>query len=179
MVAFSLEGVGEAVDRQVAEIGEMGKKEGAIDTTVLKGHEDRTFWMRVRDFALATKAPVILKSNFVISKQTEILGTYEKMAQAAGVGCAFIGHAGNGILRTYVLQSDAGKTEPLVDLIGKFTAEAVKQDGNLVVESCPSELKAKISVWGQSRTDVVMMRRLKEKMDPFGVLNPGRFVGSI
>ena len=179
MVAFSLEGVGEAVDRQVAEIGEMGKKEGAIDTTVLKGHEDRTFWMRVRDFALATKAPVILKSNFVISKQTEILGTYEKMAQAAGVGCAFIGHAGNGILRTYVLQSDAAKTEPLVDLIGKFTAEAVKQEGNLVVESCPSELKAKISVWGQPRTDVVVMRRLKEKMDPFGVLNPGRFVGGI
>ncbi len=51
LVAFSLEGVGEAVERQVAEIGEMGKKEGAIDVKVLKDQEDRTFWILVRDFA--------------------------------------------------------------------------------------------------------------------------------
>ncbi len=41
---------------------------------------------------------MILRANFVISKQAEILGKYEKMAQAAGIECAFIGHAGNGIL---------------------------------------------------------------------------------
>jgi glycolate oxidase FAD binding subunit len=179
LVAFNLEGVGEAVERQVTEIGAMGEKEGAIDTKVLKGQEERTFWLRVRDFALATKAPVILKSNFVISMQAEILGNYENWAQAAGIGSAFIGHAGNGILTSYLMETGAAKTGPLVELIGKFAAEAAKHDGNLVVESCPSELKAKIDVWGQPRTDVVVMRRLKEKMDPFGVLNPGRFVGGI
>ncbi|MDP1990099.1 MAG: FAD-binding oxidoreductase [Syntrophales bacterium] len=179
MVAFNLEGVGEAVERQVTEIGEMSKKEGAVDTKVLRGQEERTFWLRVRDFALATKAPVILKSNFVISRQAEIMGNYENWAQAAGIASAFIGHAGNGILTSYLLEAGVAKTGPLVDLIGKFSAEAAKHDGNLVVESCPSELKAKISVWGQPRTDVVVMRRLKEKMDPFGVLNPGRFVGGL
>jgi glycolate oxidase FAD binding subunit len=135
--------------------------------------------MRVRDFALAAKPAVILKSNFVISRQAEILGNYQKMAQAAGVGCAFICHAGNGILMTYILESGVAKTDPLVDLIGKFTAEAVKHDGNLVVESCPTELKVKINVWGQPRTDYVVMRRLKQEVDPAGVLNPGRFVGGI
>jgi glycolate oxidase FAD binding subunit len=179
LVAFSLEGVGEAVERLAAEIGEMGKKEGATDTKVLKGQENRIFWIRVRDFALAAKAPVILKSNFVISKQVKILGNYENWAQAAGIGCAFIGHAGNGILTTFVQENGVAKMDPIVDLIGKFTAEAVKHDGNLVVESCPNELKKKISVWGQPRTDYVVMRRLKEKVDPVGVLNPGRFVGGI
>jgi glycolate oxidase FAD binding subunit len=179
LVAFSLEGVDEAVERQVVEIGEMGKKEGAINAKVLREQEDRSFWIRVRDFSLLSKAPIVLKSNFVISKQSEILGSYEKMAQAAGIACAFIGRAGNGILTTYILENGAAKTDPLVDLIDKFTAEAMKQDGNLVVESCPTELKAKISVWGQPRTDLVVMRRLKEKMDPVGVLNPGRFVGGI
>jgi glycolate oxidase FAD binding subunit len=179
LVAFSLEGVDEAVERQVVEIGEMGKKEGAINAKVLREQEDRSFWIRVRDFSLLSKAPIVLKSNFVISKQSEILGSYEKMAQAAGIACAFIGRAGNGILTTYILENGAAKTDPLVDLIDKFTAEAIKQDGNLVVESCPTELKAKIIVWGQPRTDLVVMRRLKEKMDPVGVLNPGRFVGGI
>lgn len=178
-VAFSLEGVGEAVDRQAAEIGEMGKKEGAIDLLVLKGQEDQAFWIRVRDFAIATKAPVILKSNFVISKQAEVLGNYENWARSAGIGCALIGHAGNGILMTYILEDGAAKKDALVDLIGKFTAEAVKHDGNLVVEACPTELKAKIDVWGRPRTDEGVMRRLKEKVDPVGVLNSGRFVGGI
>jgi glycolate oxidase FAD binding subunit len=179
LVAFSLEGVREAVERQVTEIGEMGRKEGAIDTKVLKGPEDRTFWIRVRDFPLVSNTPVILKSNFVISKQAEILGDYEKKARAAGIGCAFIGHAGNGILTTYILSDMIVRPDQVVGLISAFTAEAVRHGGNLVVESCPGELKAKISVWGQPRSDNALMRRLKEEVDPVEVLNPGRFVGGI
>ena len=179
LVAFSLEGVGEAVDRQVAEIGELAEREGAIDTKVLKGEDDRTFWIRVRDFALASTASVILRSNVVISKLTETLGNYEKMAQAAGVDCALIGHAGNGILTSYILDYDAAKMDPVADLIGKFTDEAAKHEGNLMVESSPRDLKEKVSVWGRPRSDEVVMRRLKETVDPGGVLNPGRFVGGV
>jgi glycolate oxidase FAD binding subunit len=179
LVAFSLEGVGEAVDRQVAEIGELAKREGAVDTKVLKGEDERTFWIRVRDFALASTASVILRSNIVISKLTEILGNYEKMAQAAGVDCALIGHAGNGILTIYILDCGAAKMGPIADLIGKFTDEAAKHEGNLIVESSPRDLKERVSVWGRPRSDEVVMRRLKEMVDPGGVLNPGRFVGGV
>ena len=179
LVAFSLEGVGEAVDRQVAEIGEMAKREGALDTKVLKGEDDRTFWIRVRDFALASAASVILRSNVVISKLTEILGRYETMAQAAGVDCALIGHAGNGILTSYILDYDAAKIGPVVDLIGKFTDEAARHEGNLMVEFSPRDLKERVGVWGRPRSDDVVMRRLKETVDPGGVLNPGRFVGGV
>ena len=179
LVAFSLEGVGEAVDRQVAEIGELAEREGAIDTKVLKGEDDRTFWIRVRDFALASTASVILRSNVVISKLTETLGNYEKMAQAAGVDCALIGHAGNGILTSYILDYDAAKMDPVADLIGKFTDEAAKHEGNLILESSPRDLKERVSVWGRPRSDDVVMRRLKETVDPGGVLNPGRFVGGV
>ena len=179
LVAFSLEGVGEAVERQVAQIGEMANMEGVIEAKVLKGEEDRAFWIRVRDFALAAEASVILKSNFAISRQAEILERYEMMAQAAGVNCAFIGHAGNGILASYILDSGGAKADPVADLIGKFTAEAARHDGNLVVESCPHELKAGINVWGLPRSDEALMRRLKEEVDPAGVLNPGRFVGGL
>ena len=179
VVAFSLEGVGEAVERQVAEIGEMAKKEGATGTKALRANEDRTFWVRVRDFALAAEAEVILRANFLISKEADVLGAYESMAKAAGVQCAFIGHAGNGLLRCYVPGEAAAKTAALVDLIGSFTAEAAKREGNLVVEAAPRALKEKIDVWGQPRSDTVVMRRLKEKVDPAGILNPGRFVGGI
>jgi len=181
ILAFSLEGVAEAVNRQITEISDSAKKAGAASVRVLQGAEDGNFWIRVRDFAEAvTKefvTPIILKSNFVISKHTELLGAYEKLAQAAGVSAAFIAHAGNGILYTYILEKP-GKSG-VAELVGKLTAEAVKSEGNLVVESCPREIKEKISVWGQQRSDQIIMSRLKEKMDPQGVLNPGRFVGGI
>ena len=179
LVAFSLEGVGEAVERQVTEIGEMAKQEGAAAPKALRADEDRAFWIRIRDFALAAEAEVILKANFLISKQAEILGACESLAKAAGVPYAFIGHAGNGILRCYLSGDAAAKTEALADLIGKFTAEAAKREGNLVVEAAPRALKEKVDVWGQPRSDTVVMRRLKEKVDPIGVLNTGRFVGGI
>jgi len=115
----------------------------------------------------------------VISKLTETLGNYEKMAQAAGVDCALIGHAGNGILTSYILDYDAAKMDPVADLIGKFTDEAAKHEGNLILESSPRDLKERVSVWGRPRSDDVVMRRLKETVDPGGVLNPGRFVGGV
>ena len=179
LVAFSLEGVEEAVERQTKEIGGMAKKEGAAETKVFRGDEERAFWIRVRDFALVSAASVVLRSNFVISGQTEILGNYEKWAQEAGVDCAFVGHAGNGIIGSYMPAGGAVKAAQAAELIEKFTAEAAKHGGNLIVESCPRELKEKIRVWGRPRSDDVVMRRLKDKMDPNGVLNPGRFVGGI
>jgi glycolate oxidase FAD binding subunit len=182
LLAFSLEGFAEEVDRQVAEIGAAAKKEGAVSVKILKGTDDRDFWIRVRDFALDVEkefsTPAILKSNFVLSRHAEILGTYERTAQAAGAKAAFILRAGNGILYTYLLEN-AKNVSGLPGVIGKLTEEALKYEGNLVVESCPPEVKEKISVWGRQRKDQLVMRRLKENMDPQGVLNPGRFVGGI
>ncbi len=182
LLALSLEGFAEAVDRQVAEISAAAKKEGAVSVKVLKGAEDPDFWTGVRDFAPEAgkgfSPPVILKSNFVISRHTEILESYEKAAQAAGIEAAFILRAGNGILYTHVLEN-ASKAGRLAEFIERLTAEAVKYEGNLVVESCPPEIKEKVGVWGRLRNDHIVMRRLKEQMDPEGVLSPGRFVGGI
>ncbi len=182
LLAINLEGFSEAVDRQVSEIDDAARKGGAVSVNILKGTEGDDFWTRVRDFAPdmgeEPSPPVILKSNFVISRHVEILETHEKAAQAAGIGAAFLLRAGNGILYTY-LSGTPKAVGGLAELIGKLTAEAVKFEGNLVVESCPPEIKEKISVWGERRSDHLIMRRLKEKMDPKGVLNPGRFVGGI
>jgi glycolate oxidase FAD binding subunit len=67
----------------------------------------------------------------------------------------------------------------LIELIEKLTTLAVKSEGNLVVESSPLEIKEKVDVWGQPRSDLRIVRRLKQEIDPAGILNPGRFVGGI
>ena len=185
LVAIGLEGIAESVERQISEMEERGRKHGALETVPVNSEKHRAFWMAVRDSALglaeADPNLISLKSNFLISKCGEVLRSYEKIAQGLGVDCAFICHSGSGILYTYAL---AGKNlrlkiESLVKLIGELTSEAVRNGGNLLVESCPPAIKKRIDVWGQPRGDYRIMRRLKEQMDPAGILNPGRFVGGI
>jgi FAD/FMN-containing dehydrogenase len=110
-----------------------------------------------------------------------MLGSHEKIARDFGIEGAFICHSGNGILYSYLLpgKNFRSKIESLVELIGKLTSEAVKNGGNLVVESSPLSIKKNVDVWGQSRDDYLVVRRLKEQIDPVGILNIGRFVGGI
>jgi glycolate oxidase FAD binding subunit len=109
------------------------------------------------------------------------LGSTEKIAKGLAIDCALACHSGNGILYTYLLAGKEiqSKIESFIKLIGELTSEAVKNGGNLVVESCPLPIKEKVDVWGQPRSDYRIVYRLKEKIDSAGVLNPGRFIGGI
>ena len=185
LVAIGVEGVTESIDRQISEMSEIGKKHGVLEAVTLDSDKHLAFWIAIRDFSygLIQEYPnaISLKSNFLISKCGEMLGEYEKIAQGLGIDCAFISHAGNGILYSHILpgKNFRSKVESFVELIEKLTAEAVKYGGGLVVESCPLSIKKKVDVWGQSRSDYLVARRLKEQIDPAGILNIGRFVGGI
>ena len=185
LVAVGLEGVAESIDRQVSEMSEMGKKHGTLEAVTLDAEKHQAFWVALRDFSSRLTDEdsnvISMKSNFLISKCGDILGSYEKIARGLGIHCAFISHAGNGILYSHALpgKSFRSKVDSFVELIEKLTAEAAKNGGGLVVESSPPSIKKKVDVWGQSRSDYLVVRRLKEQIDPAGILNIGRFVGGI
>jgi glycolate oxidase FAD binding subunit len=40
-------------------------------------------------------------------------------------------------------------------------------------------LKRQIQVWGEPPDSLEIMRNIKQKFDPAGILNPGRFMGGI
>jgi glycolate oxidase FAD binding subunit len=182
LVAIGLEGVSESIDRQVAEMGSIGKKHGALEALNLNSGKNHSFWVQLRDFDLGMKkevpSSISLKANFLISKWTEVLKGFEGIAKGAGLDCSFICHAGNGLLYSY-LRADKGNPASLARLVEAFASEAVKNEGNLVVESSPLDVKEKIDVWGAGRADRQIMRRIKEEIDSARILNPGRFVGGI
>jgi glycolate oxidase FAD binding subunit len=51
--------------------------------------------------------------------------------------------------------------------------------GHLVVEWAPLGVREMCPVWDPPGPSVDLMRGLKARLDPQGVLNPGRFVGGI
>ena len=48
-------------------------------------------------------------------------------------------------------------------------------EGNLVVQSAPADWKESLPVWGEAGSDLPVMKRIREQVDPSGLMNPGRF----
>ncbi len=89
-----------------------------------------------------------------------------------------ISHAGSGVIYVYA-QANEENAAALTTAITGLRDRAVRAGGSLVVERCPTEVKAPIDVWGDVGPAVRIMRTLKATFDPQGILNPGRFVGGI
>jgi len=185
LMAIKLEGVAEGVDRQVAEMGERAKKGGCLEPAVLHSELHSSFWKALRDFSegLAEDGSgfISFKSNFLISRCGEMIGSYEKTANESGIDCALICHSGSGVLYSYALAGNGvqSKKKSLLNLAKEFSVAAARNEGRLVVESSPPAFKKGMDVWGEQRGDYEIMRRLKREIDPKGILNPGRFVGGI
>ncbi|HEX8925839.1 MAG TPA: FAD-binding oxidoreductase, partial [Terriglobales bacterium] len=65
------------------------------------------------------------------------------------------------------------------DFIASLRAQLAESGGSLVVLSCPAEWKKSLNVWGAPGSAQALMKRIKERFDPKGTLNRGRFVGGI
>ena len=88
------------------------------------------------------------------------------------------GHAGTGV--TFVaLPGEAGDEEAQAGVIEELREIWVRRGGSVVVPKAPFSFKKRVEVWGPAGDHVGLSRRVKEKFDPRGVLNPGRFVGGI
>jgi len=147
VAAIGLEGIEEGVARLITDLSEMGRKEGGTDVVVLKDKAHNDFWIAYRDLSetMAKSAPnlLMLKANFALSKVVEMVSAFEKALQEAGLEGAMICRAGNGLLYAMLPLGDdvAAKAAAVAKLVERLTDEAVKNDGNLIVEQAPRAIK--------------------------------------
>ena len=57
--------------------------------------------------------------------------------------------------------------------------EIARMGGTMVALGCPLAVKRGLDVWGPTSDAQPLMVRIKQRFDPDGTLNPGRFVGGI
>ena len=79
-------------------------------------------------------------------------------------------------MRLIVVSSGPAHAERLVEL-SKQLAGAERH--GVTLERVPVQMKESRDVWGPLPAGIEIMRRLKARFDPDGVLAPGRFVGRI
>ena len=144
---------------------------GRTDLVVLEAAKADLLWSALTEFQVAEVGPVSFVANLRPSTVVPFVKTLDPSRWAVQA------HAGNGIVRGHAL--GATELEGLALEIERFRAEAVQDGGNLILSRCPTDAKDRLCVWGEPRPDWKLAERVKHVLDPKGVMNPGRFVGTI
>lgn len=170
------EDVAEAVDWQVDETLKLANDAGwpirATDDI-----EAAEICASLRDWPLTT-GDASFKATVTPGRVASFFDEAHRRARESGVGIGLLAEAGNGIIwgRIRGASDDSGK---VAGLLGALLAAAVAGRGNMVVTHVEPALADGVARWGRPGPEWELTRRIKEALDPQGILNPGRFVGGV
>lgn len=184
LLVIELEGAGEAIEHDLARLGDALVSVSPFDPQVaIEPGERERFWRVRRDMsrALRRSAGFKLSEDVVVprSRLAELIATCRVIAARRGIRMPAYGHAGDGNLHVNLLW-DAPEQEPAVhEAIRELFEATVALGGTLSGEHGIGVLKAPYLPLEQPPQLIALQRRVKDVFDPRGVLNPGKiFVGS-
>ena len=184
-VAVAMEGASEAVGRMESEIKEMALASSAIEAADLQEDAHLQFWDAYSNLIPRSAGRLTdlasFKLNYPISRYREVVERVDSLASDNKIDHMLFAQAGNGVSFVhFLLEPNNTEAEDRLVLVAEKLADHCQEiGGNAIVERARPDLKKKLPVWGRSRGDLIVMKRIKEEMDPLGVCCPGRFVGGI
>jgi glycolate oxidase FAD binding subunit len=182
VVLLGFDGLASTVAWQVREAERLLMAAGARGVTVLADGAAAEALGFVRDLRAAVPEPLaVIKVALLPTQVAGYLAEAGAAARAAGLSLLSSAHAGVGIVRA-VLKAPAETTADAsraVKVLAQLRDSARALGGELLVERAPLAVKEEISVWDAPGSAVRLMQRIKNQLDPKGVMNPGRFVGGI
>ncbi|HJY82626.1 MAG TPA: FAD-binding oxidoreductase [Candidatus Binatia bacterium] len=171
-------GIAEEVAYQRARVRELIESgEPAIEEW--QGANEQTIVQTLRNFPVSGEALLRYKTSLLPTRVAAFCQEVQAEAGLRGVSVRHLARAGNGIVYSRVLPSAKVSPEKLLSLVDWLRILTKKLEGYMVIEAIDPMLKERVDVWGHVGGAFPLMKRLKETLDPHGILNPGRFVGGI
>lgn len=133
----------------------------------------------LRDFPISGPAALRCKISVLPDRVATFCKEVEEAAATRGFSVHLLTHAGNGVIFSRFTSEEAIPSEQLLSFVDWMRILTKRLEGYLVVEAIDPALKERVDVWGHVGGTLPLMKRLKETLDPNGILNPGRFVGGI
>jgi glycolate oxidase FAD binding subunit len=120
-------------------------------------------------------APALVAKFSVLPAQfAAVCAAVERLAGAQSLAWKIVAQSvGTGYARL------EGSEPALRTALLTLRDELAKMGGTLVALGCPVAVKRGLDVWGPTSDAQPLMVRIKQRFDPDGTLNPGRFVGGI
>lgn len=180
VVMVALEAFDEAVARMHKELLAMAQHFKAKGHSLVQEDKHRLFWLTVGELqgSAHQRFPrlVALQLNYPLSAWKALFEFADKTLSQARLDHTMLCHAGNSVTLINLLSGTKGTDDKaLIEAVQALLAECRKAGGNLVVQRAPADLKKALPVWGEPGSDLPLMKRIRVELDPFGVMNPGRF----
>ncbi len=180
---IGVDGHPETVEWQIDAVKTIAKQNGAIGVEVYEGQRQQELHASMCAFPEGeSAAPIVIsRANLRMTDVAGFVNTVVEVNDASTWQVRAMGLMGNGIV--YVAFSDFPDGDVpmqyVADTVANLRDAATNVGGNLIVESAPTALKRQIDVWGPVGRSFELMKAIKAKLDPIGLLNVGRFVGGI
>ncbi|MGD8385660.1 MAG: FAD-binding oxidoreductase [Desulfobacteraceae bacterium] len=185
-VALALEGVEEAVVRMSEEFKDMGAEAGARVHLHLEDETHARFWEHhghvEETLAEQYMNLVSVRTVYPISGYGTVMDRFEALSAERALDAVGIFQAGSGTARIQLLPSGGeaeGVGEKVLPVIAGIQESCAGLGGSLVVERAASAWKEALPLWGTEPDALIVMKRIKEQMDPDRLFCPGRFMGRI
>jgi FAD/FMN-containing dehydrogenase len=174
------------------------KAEGAQPRDTLSDEDEARFW---RDADALWRTPIVgpaaesvvtrttpssveatttaniqatIKASLPLTAVADWLAALEAASADGAMLARWRAHAGHGIVFAQVRATP----ETLATRIAALRRDVSERRGSLVITEVPLALVGAIDPWGPVAA-LKLMQSLKQRFDPNGILNPGRFVGDI
>ena len=182
-----LDGIGEQVDWQCAEVSRVLTPLGLQQARVLDGGARDDLWRGLARLGRGGTPGVaaVMSWGVLPTQLADLMESGGALAVQNGVRATISAHAGLGlatasvVIPTPAIGADRALLEGVVSTLTGWRALIGSAGGHALVEWAPLAVKEWVSVWEAPGPTARLMKALKDRLDPKNIMNPGRFVGGL
>lgn len=164
----------EAVAEQQAAAAAALVRDGGGAAVVLAHADEAAAWRR-HEARVFRGGGTIVKLVVLPSDLPATLAWLDETARRLSLDCEIVGRAGLGVLYLRL----AGAASAQASLVRALRDRIDPGRGSAVVRQAGGELRSLVDVWGPIGDGSALMRQVKRRFDPRGILNPGRGPGGL